>query len=65
MKRQRTLEKCADKFTRELNIDQILKKVRDTYAMITNLPAANQLQPYIKFNKNNIVELTDSEDDAD
>ena len=38
MLRQRTLQKCAGQFTRELNIDQILKKVRDTYAMITNLP---------------------------
>ena len=63
MKRQRTLQKCAGKFTRELNIDQILKKVRDTYAAFTNLPMSRELQPYIKFNQNNIVELTDSEDE--
>jgi hypothetical protein len=32
------LDKVEEKFTQELNIDKILKKVRDSHAMISNLP---------------------------
>lgn len=55
MVRQRILKKCGGQYTKELNIDKILKKVRDSYALVTNHPISEQMKPYLKFNKNNVV----------
>jgi len=56
------LDKVEEKFTQELNIDKILKKVRDSHAMISNLPQAEDLKPFLKYNKNNVLLLSESSD---
>lgn len=65
MIRQRTLDKCEEQFTSELNIDKLLKKVRDSHAMVTNLPQAQDFRPYLIYNKTNVVQLTDSGDESE
>ena len=62
-KRLRIIAKCEEKFTGELSVEKILKKVRDSYAMVGRLPYSKDLKPFLKYNKNNVMELTDSEDD--
>ena len=65
MIRQRTLDKCEEQITSELNIDKLLKKVRDSHAMVTNLPQAQDFRPYLIYNKTNVVQLTDSGDESE
>lgn len=65
-KRLRIIAKCEEQFVGELSIEKILKKVRDSYAMIGHLPHSKELKPLLKYNKNNVMELTESdEDDVD
>lgn len=65
-KRLRIIAKCEDQYFGELSIENILKKVRDSYAMVGHLPHSKELKPLLKYNKNNVMELTESdEEDAD
>ena len=47
----------------ELNIEKILKKVRDSYAMVSHLPNSKDLRILLNYNKNNVIELSESDDD--
>jgi len=59
-RRLKMLDKVEEKFTQELNVDKILKKVRDSHAMISNLPQTEDLAPFLKYNKNNVLLLSES-----
>ena len=59
-RRLKVLDSIEKKFTKELNIDKILKKVRDSHAMISNIPQAEDLKLFLKYNKNNVLQLSES-----
>lgn len=49
----------------ELSVEKLLKKIRDSYAMVGHLPYSKDLKPLLKYNKNNVMELTESDEDDD
>lgn len=56
------MDKCEEKVASELNLDGLLQKIRESNAMITNLASTEDLKPLLKFNKNNVVILTESDE---
>lgn len=61
-RRLKVLDSIEKKFTQEMNVDKILKKVRDSHAMISNIPQAEDLKLFLKYNKNNVLQLSESSD---
>lgn len=59
------MDKCEEKVASELNLDSLLQKIRESNAMITDLARTEDLKPLLKFNKNNVVVLTESDDYPD
>lgn len=62
-KRQASLQKCEDNFSAEMDIVNIFRKVRDSYSMLRYINKGNS-KKYIKYNKNNVIYLSDSADSS-
>ena len=56
------MDKCEEKVASELNLDGLLQKIRESNSMITDLARTEDLKLLLKFNKNNVVELTESDE---
>lgn len=62
LRRMKILEKCDDRFAQEIDLSQILKKLRIAYNLI-NRTQTREFKKLQKFNKRNVIKLTDSSDD--
>jgi hypothetical protein len=55
------IEKCNSKFQNELDVLNILRKVRETYGMLKHIKN-DQMSSLMKYTKENTVNLEDSDE---
>ena len=61
--RPKILEKCEEKFTDEMEVTALLKKIRDSYDMLKNLHDP-KYRSYLKYSKDRVIKL-DSDESSD
>ena len=55
------LQQCEDKFTDELELTNLLTKIRDSYDMIKNLRTEEQKE-LLKYNEERVIDIEDLKD---
>jgi len=60
IKRSKLLDKCNDKFAKELDVLTLLGKIRDSYGMLKFFKGKEHNE-LLKFNKDRTVVMSDSE----
>lgn len=63
-RQRRTLEQVDEKFSQEMEVTMLLKKVRDSYDLLKNAQK-KQYRKYLKYNKKRVIELKESSTSSD
>ena len=63
--RQKILDKCEAQLISELSIENLLKRVKDSHAIVSNFAKTKELQTFLKYNEGNVILLTESDEERD
>ena len=59
----KSVKKCDDNFSEEIDIINIFRKLRDSYTMLKHINTGKN-KKYIKYNKNNVINFSGSEESS-